>query len=335
MRALWVLTKIRALEVLRQPSSTFWFFAMPALVFGVLAFVFQNGHPFEVHRVVLLGEHPAAQATLQAQEGVFVTHEPTVERAFARLDSADATCVVLGDGGGLSVVASPKDELFAIGLASRLTPKAGVTVRVPRPHGYLRFLYPGLLAQAVVLAGLFGMGYAMAKYRQSLFLKKLATMPLPRWKFVLSQMLARVFLVSLQMAFLVVLGMFTLGLAPSASGVLYVAAATVMGLFAFMGIGFLIAAVIKSESIVADVINAVSVPIALLSELFFSTESMPRALRVLSSALPSTALVRLYRHALLSHATADVSATTLQDFAVLGAWSVLTFAISLRVFRFT
>ena len=335
MRALWVLTKIRVLEVLRSTSSTFWFFAMPALIFGVLAFVFQNGHPFEVRRVVVLGAHPAAEAVLAQQEGVWTTHEPTVERAFARLDSADATAVILGDGGGLTVVVSPKDELFALGLASKLTPKAGVTVRTPQPHGYLRFLFPGLLAQAVVLAGLFGMGYAMAKYRQSLFLKKLATTPLPRWKFVLSQMLARVILVSAQIAFLVVLGAATLGLSITAGGVAYVAAATVLGLFAFMGVGFLIAALIKSESIVADVINAVSVPIALLSELFFSTESMPQALRVLSAALPSTALVRLYRHALLSHATGDVSATTLQDFAVLIAWTVATFALSSRVFRFT
>jgi ABC-2 type transport system permease protein len=232
-----------------------------------------------------------------------------------------------------NVIVSPNDEVFGRGLAQVLGRGATTTVRTPMKHGYLRFLFPGLLGQAVVLAGLFGMGYAMAKYRQSLFLKKLGTTPLGRAEFVLSQILARIVLVGVQMILLVVLGTITLGFSVTAASAGCIALATVLGLAAFMGVGFLVSAMVKSESVIVDVINALSIPIALLSEMFFSVESMPAPLRIFSSALPSTALVRLYRHSL---ADAALDASTIgQNFAILAAWTAVTFIAASRSFRFS
>jgi ABC-2 type transport system permease protein len=332
MRALRILTKIRILETVRQPVSAFWFFALPIVIFGVLAFVFQNGHPFEKRRVVLVGGDEESARSMAAQEGLFVTRGADMSRAYAKLDDADASAVVTNEGGAPKVVVGPDDEVFGRGLALVLGRGATTTVRTPVKHGYLRFLFPGLLGQAVVLAGLFGMGYAMAKYRQSLFLKKLGTTPLGRAEFVLSQIIARIVLVGAQVLLLVVLGVFTLGFNVTAASAACMLLATVLGLAAFMGTGFLVSAMVKSESVIVDVINALSIPVALLSEMFFSVESMPAPLRIFSSALPSTALVRLYRHALAEGAL-DTS-TLSQNFAILGAWTVVTFVAASRSFRF-
>lgn len=46
--------------------------------------------------------------------------------------------------------------------------------------GYVHYLFPGLLTFSVLLAGLFGMGYGMVRFRATLLLKKLATTPLSR-----------------------------------------------------------------------------------------------------------------------------------------------------------
>ena len=44
-----------------------------------------------------------------------------------------------------------------------------------------------------------------------------------------------------------------------------------MGLVTFMGIGFCVSCLVETEGMVVDIINALSVPVALLSEIFFSS----------------------------------------------------------------
>ena len=124
MRALRILTKIRILETVRQPVSAFWFFALPVLIFGVLAFVFQNGHPFEQRRIVVVGADEAAARAMSAHEGLFVTREPTLARAYARLDDADATAIVTSNDGAPNVIVGPNDEVFGRGLAQVLDLRA-------------------------------------------------------------------------------------------------------------------------------------------------------------------------------------------------------------------
>jgi ABC-type multidrug transport system permease subunit len=69
----------------------------------------------------------------------------------------------------------------------------------------------------------------------------------------------------------------------------------------------------------------------LLSEIFFSTEELPRALAWFSSALPSTAMVRAMR-AVLLHGD-DAPAAVLPALGILGAWAVVTYVIAVRVFK--
>ena len=54
MRALWVLSRLRVLDVVRSRSATFAFLGLPVLILLVLASVFSGGHPFEVRRVTVV-----------------------------------------------------------------------------------------------------------------------------------------------------------------------------------------------------------------------------------------------------------------------------------------
>lgn len=322
-RALLVLVRIRLAEIVRRPSGAFWFFALPLILLGVLAGLFANGHPFERHHVVVVGD----LARVEAVRGAALDPAADEPSARARLETRAASAAVVGD----RVLVGEREELLGRGLVAALGPPARLEIVPLADGGYTQFLVPGVLAQGVVVSGLFGMGYAMVRYRQSRFLRKLATTPLSRAEFVLSQILARVILVTLQLLLMLGAARLAFGLSLDASAVGWVLLVGALGLVTFMGIGFCLSSVVETEGNVVDIINALLVPIALLSEIFFSSSELPRAVGWVSSALPSTAMVRSFRAVLHHHD--DVAATLLPSLGVLAAWAVVTYGVAVRTFK--
>jgi ABC-type uncharacterized transport system permease subunit len=79
------------------------------------------------------------------------------------------------------------------------------------------------------------------------------------------------------------------------------------------------------------VINTITGPIVLLSEVFFSAEELPAPLPQICAALPSTQLVRLSRAVLLQGETDP--RVLLPGIGILAAWLVAMFVTSRLSFR--
>jgi ABC-2 type transport system permease protein len=342
-RPLTVLVRIRLAEVIRRPSGAFWFFALPMILLFLVAALFQNGHPFERRHIAVVGDANAIRGALHAQieaGGIAIEHVDNEDQARARLESRAVSAIVIvvtdspdspDSGTHMRVLVGDREELFGRGLVDVLGNGATLEPTHIAQNGYVRFLVPGMLAQGVVIAGLFGMGHAMVRYRQSRFLRKLATTPLSRAEFVLSQLVARMVLVSLQLLLMIFVARFAFDLRLSVSAVAWVLVVGAAGLTSFMGIGFVLSCVVKTEELVVDIINSVSVPIALLSEIFFSSDELPRVVRWLSLSLPSTAMVRAMR-AVLLHGD-DAMSAVLPSLAILAAWALVTFMVAVRAFK--
>src|SRR6185369_3953673 len=97
--------------------------------------------------------------------------------------------------------------------------------------------------------------------------------------------------------------------------------------------GFALACVIETEGLMLDVINAMTAPMVLLSEIFFPLSELPAPLPAVASLLPSTQMVRLTRDVLVYGVT-DASAL-LPGMAILGVWAVVTYGASVAAFRWT
>ncbi|MEZ4370214.1 MAG: ABC transporter permease [Polyangiaceae bacterium] len=343
MRALWLLIKLRLLDTLRSPSSTGFVFLFPIVLLVVVGVVFMNGHPFERRTLILVDTRasvttPATadiRAGLAGYDELFFDSEAQLDAARGKLASRMASAVLVLSDSGSEVLVGPRERLFGDGLARALQPKLGklpsVEVQALPRFGYVHYLFPGLLTFSVLLSGLFGMGYVMVSYRQSLFLKKLATTPLSKSSFVLAQILSRSLLVLGQNALLLAVGHFGFGLPLGISQVGWLTLVSSLGLLTFMGLGFVLACVIRTEELMMDIISSVNVPIVFLSELFFPLAVMPRPLALVGGVLPSTQMVRLCREVLL-HSQVDAQ-TLLPGLGVLLAWTAATFGLSLLVFR--
>ncbi len=341
MRAFFVLFRLRTLDVMRGGTTFTLFMTLPLVLLAVIAIVFSNGHPFERKEVLVVtleggaADARAVEARLGTSAEVRLASAPDEAFARARLRTRMASAVIVAGSTTpkrLRLIAGPRDEIFARGLAAALVGHDVQTEVEPVPRwGYVHYLFPGLLTLSVLLAGLFGMGYAMVRYRATLLLKKLATTPLSRSTFVAAQVAARAALVLVQIVSMVVAGRFAFDLPLSIASGAWLFVITVLGLLVFTGVGFAMACVIKSETLMVDMINALTAPLVFFSEIFFPVSELPSWLGAACGALPSTAMVRLTRDVLLFGVT---DATRLgPGLLQLAAWAIAAYGVAIASFK--
>jgi ABC-2 type transport system permease protein len=335
VRAFLALTRLRALDVLRSRSSAGFVLVFPVVLLAIVGLVFREGHPFE-RRTLLVVEIGAAQgfvAPLHAFEELRIEPARSEAEALGKLRAKMASAVLVPRSAGAPprLLVGPRDLVFGRGLLSLLPGGTRLEpVEVPR-WGYVHYLFPGVLAFSVMLSGLFATGYTLVLYRQNRFLKKLATTPLPKIVFVLALVAGRTVLVLGQIALMVLAGAVFFDVSLSVSSALGAILIGLAGLLAFMGIGFVLASVIKTESLVVDLVSAVNVPFVFLSEIFFPLDALPRPLAALGEALPSTAMVRLTRSVVLYGGVDGASLAA--GLGLIAIWTVLSFALGLKLFR--
>ncbi len=333
MKALWALARLRIFDVLRSLSASLAFLGLPVIILLVLTLVFAKGHPFEERSLTLVGSAPAlehAAERVSRRAGLRVERTTELSEARNQLRARGTTGLLYeSEGGSLTLELGAKEELWGRGLQS-LLPEARLLPIELGSLGYVQFLFPGLLCSSVMFAGMFGMGYAMARYRRNQFLKKLATLPVSRATFVLAQIMGRGSLALGQILLLLAAGWLVVGLRPSVSGMAAATLVGTLGLFVFSGIGFVLAALIETEAVVADVISGLTLPFTLFSGVFFPLEALPGWLASACRWLPSTLMLDAVRATLLY----DTSLLALG--AKLGGlllWGLLVFGLSVKLFR--
>jgi ABC-type multidrug transport system permease subunit len=331
---LGLLVRIRLRDALGRAGSALTYFGLPLVLMLLAGGLFRHGHPFERRRLALVG------AAVDPQLGRVLG-----DRADLRVSTAESLLAARGalrtralDGVlELSVPprlhVGPRDELWGRGLLSVLPAPVTLEIEPVPERAYLHYLFPGLVTWTVLVSGLLGMGYGMARWRRRQVLKKLALLPLSRASFVGAQILARALLTLGQVALMVALAVLGFGLPVSLAALAWTAALTLVGLIVFMGGGFALACAIRAEAPLMDAANAITVALLLVSEVFFPLDDLPAALRGVAKVLPSTQLVRLLRSVLAQGGAS--SAELWPGMLLLLAWAVGLYAVAVLHFRWT
>ena len=103
-----------------------------------------------------------------------------------------------------------------------------------------------------------------------------------------------------------------------------------LGAVMFAGLGLLIASRAKTLEAVSGLMNLVMLPMWLLSGIFFSPERFPEAVQPAIAILPLTALNDSLRAVMQEGAPL---ASQLPEIGLMFAWSVATFVLALKWFR--
>jgi ABC-2 type transport system permease protein len=103
-----------------------------------------------------------------------------------------------------------------------------------------------------------------------------------------------------------------------------------LGAVVFLGFGFSLAGISKSEDQVAPLANIITLPMLALSGIFFSRSNLPGFVRAITSVLPLTYLADGLRSVAIDGATlAQVTPQILG----LGLWGVVSCVLAVRLFR--
>ncbi len=334
-----LLLRLRLMEVFRVRFTGFFFLGLPLLFFALVGVIFSSGHPFAHRRVVMVAtaadENRSSEMLVAMARftEIRVERAATHEAAMGKLRAQIVNAVVepLSDGSGYRLIVGGFDELFGRGLVTALPGHVELAVAPLERWGFVHYAFAGMLVFCVAISGLFGMGYNMVRYRQNLFLRKLSTTRLSKSTFVAAQIAGRGIWSLVQVLLLLALAHLLFSLPLSLVAALWTLGLTVLGLCAFLGIGFLLACFIRTEGLIYDAISSIAWPIVLLSEFFFPADELPSPLRFAAAALPSTQLVRLLR-AVLLYGETDV-ASLLPGIAIILVWIVMTFTMGRFFFR--
>ena len=218
--------------------------------------------------------------------------------------------------------------LLTLGIPVALLVFLSMADVLPLPDGVddpVDFLFPGILALAVLSAAMVGPAIATGFERQYGVLARLGTTPLGRPALVAAKTVS---VVAVQVVQVVVLTLVAVALGWRAGDLRAGAAvaAVIVATVAFTGAGLLLGGTLPGLTTLAAA-NALYVVLLLVSGMVFPLDELPAAVRGLARLLPSGALAELLRASL---GGGDLSG---RAWMVLGAWAVVMPLLAARCFR--
>jgi len=332
------LTLVRFLEFVREPEALFWVFIFPILLAAGLGIAFRN-RPAEVLNIAAVT--PQLAQSLHGEKALGVT-----EMSAAAAEEALRTgkvALVVAPGATPGSVVYRYDDTNPEGRTARMLADRAVQTaagradpvassdRLLREPGsrYIDFLIPGLLGMNLMGSAVWGMGFAIVDARRKKLMKRLVATPMPRHFYLLSFVLSRLLLLVVEVGFVLGFGALVFGV-PLRGSPADLMALCVLGSLSFSALGLLIASRARTIEAASGLMNAVMMPMWIVSGVFFSSQRFPAAVQPVIKALPLTAAIDALRMNILQGAGL---ARLMPQMGVLAAWLVVCFVLALKLFR--
>jgi ABC-2 type transport system permease protein len=205
-------------------------------------------------------------------------------------------------------------------------------VKEIRQYKTIDFILPGQLGFSLLSAGVFGVAFMFFNLRTTLVLKRFFATPINRTYIILGEGLSRVLFQMMTAVVIILVGyqFFGFTLVHGFTTFLNMMVLSFLGLVVFMGFGFIVSGVAKTDSTIPPFANLITLPQFLLGGSFFSVDAFPTWLQYLAKALPLTHLNEAMRK------VAFEGVGLLQvgpEILILLGWGVLVYILAIFVFR--
>ena len=201
-----------------------------------------------------------------------------------------------------------------------------------REYKTIDFILPGQLGFSLLSAGVFGVAFMFFNLRNTLVLKRFFATPINRTFIILGEGLSRVIFQMVTAIVIISVGYFCFGftLVHHFQTFFDMLVLSFIGLVIFMGFGFIVSGVAKSDSTIPPFANLITLPQFLLGGTFFSIDSFPKWLQPISKALPLTHLNTAFRNiAFEGQSLWQVRS----EIGILLLWGVVVYVVAIRVFK--
>ncbi len=201
-----------------------------------------------------------------------------------------------------------------------------------RGYKMIDFILPGQLGFSILSAGVFGTAFIFFSLRQTLVLKRFFATPVRRPYIIIGEAISRLVFQLLGSFVIIILGKYVFGftLIHGISTLIEMLILAALGLLVFMGFGFIVSGIAKSDSVIPPLANVITLPQFLLSGTFFPIDAFPPWLQSISKVLPLTYLNDALR--MIAFEGVGFPAIS-KHLLILLVWGIVIYAAAIRFFR--
>jgi len=309
------LFKANLLEILREPGVLFWGIVFPILMSLGLGLAFtekadilrkavyieseqsnptdSSGVAFFLNKYAVVDENAAPESFNYKIEipddklgnSIFMLKKSDWNQALVLLKRGSINIILTDSAGKINYhfdPANPDAQLSYLKLSSLQRGEIDITKTtnldvIPmtlRGTRYIDFLIPGLIAMGIMMSCMWGISYGIIEKRSKKLLRRLVATPMSKSYFLMAMMSVRVLMNFIESALLFVFAYFAFGIRIEGSipalFIIFIA-----GNMAFTGLAVFISARTAKTEVGNGLINAVVMPMMVLSGIFFSYHNFP------------------------------------------------------------
>ncbi len=294
----------------REPGAIFWSFAFPIAMAWILGVAFSTT-PQKKFRILVTGDTTLQKIYPEAGEKNFIkeiaggtgisvtTSFETVSLTEINEALQKGTCILYIDLQNNQPVfhydpSNPEAVNLYVMVERDMAMQSGrksfaiakITTKGTR---YIDFLIPGLLAMGIMNSCVWGISWFLIELRIKKLLRRMVATPMKKSDFILSHFISRLLLTLFEAAVLFFFAWLFFDLEITGNAIALIPL-FFSGILAFGGIGLILASRTQSTYVGNGLINAVVLPMTIVSGIFFSYEGFPDWLIPVIKILPLTIL---------------------------------------------
>ncbi len=360
----WQLVLINYKEFVREPGILFWSLAFPVLMAWVLGVAFSKRGEAVQSIACVLSASPVPSkldSFLNSAEkiGGQTSKHPRefrkkIENNLGKLTfrlipvSLDSAMLMLKRGQTSLIIQEQNDEVLylfdpqgteakynyvmissAINNERLISDTESVSILSQKGTRYIDFLIPGLLAFGIMNGFLWGIGYGLIEIRTKKLLRRMVATPMKRSGFIFSHFFARLSLSTFEAIVLLLFSWlyFRIQIQGSVTAFVLIILA---GSFCFAGVSMLMASRTSSSRVGNALINIISMPMMILSGIFFSYHNFPELVIPVIQVLPLTMLTDSLR-SIMTEGTGLLE--NLQSIILLSGMGIIFFILGIRIYK--
>lgn len=194
---------------------------------------------------------------------------------------------------------------------------------------YIDFLVPGLIAMGVMMSCMWGVSYAIIERRSKKLLRRMVATPMKRSNFLIALISVRIAMNFVEAGLLFLFAWLVFNITVQGN-VLALIILFVAGNFAFAGISIFLSSHTAKTEIGNGLINALSMPMMVLSGIFFSYHNFPEWSIPVIKQLPLTMMTDGIRSIMIEGAG---FAETAMPVVILTSTGLIFFIAGMKIFR--
>lgn len=326
----------------REPAIIFWAVLFPIIMAWVLGIAFSSKG--ESLRTVYVTGSQAPQ--ILTGEKVFAEDTGNPSRIRFKQTSEDEALQAIRRGVIVLYVEVRDDSLIyhfdpmnsdaqvthlvlERGIEERKTSNSIVSPLRTRGTRYIEFLVPGLIALGIMNSCIWGIGWSLIETRMKKLLRRMVATPMKKSVFLTSYIVTRIVLGGFETLLLLLFARLYFHTEISGSLLAFVIV-FLAGIFAFSGIAILVASRTSKTEVANGLVNLVTLPMMILSGIFFNYHNFPDWAVPVIEVLPLTLLADSIRAVFID---AGGLAEVMKPVAILCTTGLVTFVAGLKFFR--